>query len=93
MGKFTNLVLIAAAVVLIVIGVAAQTGTISLGRSGPVPQHGGVSAQQAITTPTPSAAPVASPAPPAAQPVAAPAGAGGGGDGGDGGGGGGDGGD
>ncbi len=86
MGKFTNLALIAAATALIVVGVAAQTGTISMGGAT---SRGAVTGSHAVTppkSPGPLQAALPSSLPTAAshQPVAAPPG-GGGGDGGDGG--------
>ncbi|HYL07604.1 MAG TPA: hypothetical protein VEU76_03590, partial [Candidatus Udaeobacter sp.] len=60
MGKFTNLFLIAAATVLIVVGVAAQTGTISIGSPGPH-QRGAVAGSQAIASPEASPSPSPTP--------------------------------
>jgi hypothetical protein len=70
MGKLTNLVMIAAATVLIVVGVAAQTGTISIG-SRSAHQHGAVAGGQAIASPetSPSPTPESTPASVVAAPV------------------------
>ncbi len=80
MGKFTNLMLVVAATVMIVVGVAAQTGTVSVGGLGGG-RHGSVDGATthppASTASRPSPSPEASssptgnpqPAPAAAQPV------------------------
>ena len=90
MGRFTNPVLVAAGTALIVVGVAAQTGTVNLGaRSGS--DHAAIAGDRAAGTPKASASPLPAattrPSPPAAAPAAPPqgGGAGGGSDGGDGG--------
>ncbi len=99
MGKFTNLVLVAAAAALIVIGVAAQIGTLKLGSPGhPArPAGGAVAGQHAVATPSIPASPTQpayivtpSPTPDTATWQPPPGGGGGGGNGGGGGGGDGD---
>jgi hypothetical protein len=97
MGRLSNLVIAAVAALLIAIGIAAQTGTVSLSRSSG--SHGAVLGTHSSSIPTSAATPEASASPgptvrPAAPTPAPPAPPisnngnnqrGGGGDGGDGG--------
>lgn len=88
MGKFTNPVLIAAGTALIVVGVAAQTGTVNFAGRGGV-QQGAKAVVSPETSPSPPASPPLAASTPPRAPVAPQPGAGQG-DGGDGGGDGGD---
>jgi hypothetical protein len=97
MGRLSNLVIAAVAALLIAIGIAAQTGTVSLPRSSSA--HGAVLGTHSSNIPASPSVPEASPSPSATVRPAAPAPAppappiskkgnhqrGGGGDGGDGG--------
>lgn len=70
MGKFTNLILIAAAVALVIVGVAAQTGTLSWASHG---RHSGAVGGQTARQPQALATPAYidnSPATDTAQPAA-----------------------